>query len=122
MRQAEFIIHYSQYISHTLEQRQQQLYHLYYNQKNRQEEEQEQIDDSNSNNMNNFNYPTNNHELSTAIASTWTPLELLNTDYTISVPSIIDIMFLEQSIRETDHRPHCSYYYHQPPQQSDKSV
>ncbi|KAG2228022.1 hypothetical protein INT45_012046 [Circinella minor] len=124
MRQAEFIIHYSQYISHTLEQRQQQqLYHLHYNDAQKDRQEQEQTINSNSNiNMNNFDYPVNNHESSTAIATTWTPLELLNTDYTISVPSIIDIMFLEQSIRETDHRPYFPYYYHQPPQQSDKSV
>lgn len=98
MRQAEFVIHYTQFISKKLGQQQQQ---------------QQQVQDFNINNNNNNIQMDDNdiehllyqNEKQTQLSPSSTtnqllqkPLIMRHTDQTLSVPSVIDIGNLERSM------------------------
>ncbi|CAO3589088.1 unnamed protein product [Absidia cylindrospora] len=87
MRQAEFVIHYAQFIARKLEQQmleqqeQRQRYSLY-------EEDQQHQQQNESSSVGCNHHP-----------SISAPLDMAHTDQTLSVPSVIDIGQLEQSMR-----------------------
>ncbi|KAI8097698.1 protein-tyrosine phosphatase-like protein [Halteromyces radiatus] len=94
MRQAEFVIHYAQFITRKLEQqmmehRDQRLRRLLL-------EEQAILDGTDK-------HHTVDHSLSThpssSMSAVGTPLDMTHTDQTLSVPSVFDIGNLEQSMR-----------------------
>ncbi|ORZ10235.1 protein-tyrosine phosphatase-like protein [Absidia repens] len=94
MRQAEFVIHYAQFIARKLEQQmleqqeQRHRYSLYEEDQQHQQQEQQNESTALSNSVGYNHHP-----------SLSAPLDMAHTDQTLSVPSVIDIGQLEQSMR-----------------------